>query len=198
MLISRFKMNQWFSNPIWETTLNLDNLELINFAYSSTLLENKHEKNLSQGGHQYFNIENPPANYTLLLKEINEILFQIQKSVGFKINYRSFVKESWININIPNSYNMKHFHHRNMFSGVYYVKVPNGDCGDIIFYNNNLMTNYLPPYIVKEWNNLNSSTVSYKPKEGMLLIFPGWLEHSVTTNLTDQDRVSISFNANYE
>jgi len=31
-------------------------------------------------------------------------------------------------------------------------------------------------------------------KAGDLIIFPGWLQHSVDTNMSKEDRISISFN----
>ena len=31
-------------------------------------------------------------------------------------------------------------------------------------------------------------------EEGSLLMFPGWLEHGVTQNLSNEDRIVISFN----
>ena len=31
-------------------------------------------------------------------------------------------------------------------------------------------------------------------KEGKMIIFPSHLEHSVNENLSDQDRISVSFN----
>ena len=81
---------------------------------------------------------------------------------------------------------------------MYYPKVPKGECGDLIFYRDNLMLSYLPSYIVDEWNDLTSGTTTYIPKDSMLLIFPSWFEHSVTANLTNEDRISISFNTNYD
>jgi uncharacterized protein (TIGR02466 family) len=85
-----------------------------------------------------------------------------------------------------------------LFSGVYYPKIPNGECGDLIFYRDHVMLSYLPSYIVEDWNDMTSGTTVYKARTGMLLIFPSWLEHSVTTNLTTEDRISISFNTNYD
>jgi uncharacterized protein (TIGR02466 family) len=85
-----------------------------------------------------------------------------------------------------------------VFSGVYYVKVPEGDCGDIIFYRENIVLSYLPPHIVEDWNDMTSGTANYKAKQGTLLIFPSWVEHSVTANFTQEDRISISFNTNYD
>jgi uncharacterized protein (TIGR02466 family) len=188
----------WFSNPIWESHLNINDKEIID--YSNYLKENHsiHHKNLNQGGYQFFNIENPPASYTCLLNIIENLIAEAKKSIGIHDNCLLYIKESWINVNTPFSYNARHIHHRTLFSGVYYVQVPDGKCGDIIFHRNNLVTNYLPPYIVEQWNNMNSASVSFKPQVGMLLLFPGWLEHSVTTNLTNQDRISISFNIHYE
>lgn len=192
------KMNECFFNPIFETSIDIDNEEII--EYSNKLKNNSsiHFKNLNQGGYQFFTIENPPGSFIQLLSYIENSITDIKNYIGLdsKLSFR--IKESWINVNTPFSYNMKHIHHRNFFSGVYYVKVPTGECGDIIFHRDNLVTHYLPPYIVENWNNLNSSTVCFKPKVGMLLVFPGWMEHSVTTNLTDQDRISVSFNLHYE
>ena len=39
-----------------------------------------------------------------------------------------------------------------------------------------------------------SSTWSYPPQEGRLILFPAWLSHGVRENETDEDRISISFN----
>ena len=33
-----------------------------------------------------------------------------------------------------------------------------------------------------------------EPKENMLLYFPGWLEHEVEPNNSNEERISISFN----
>ena len=35
-----------------------------------------------------------------------------------------------------------------------------------------------------------------KPKEGMLIIFPSWLENGVYPNQSDEDRIVISANIN--
>ena len=40
----------------------------------------------------------------------------------------------------------------------------------------------------------NQNAVEIQPKEGDLLIFPAYLSHAVNRNLSDEDRVVISFN----
>lgn len=37
-------------------------------------------------------------------------------------------------------------------------------------------------------------TVKMPPKEGSLLFFPAWMEHSVEQNLSDEERISIAYN----
>ena len=36
--------------------------------------------------------------------------------------------------------------------------------------------------------------ITIPPKENMLLVFPSWVPHAVETNLSDEDRISLSFN----
>ena len=35
---------------------------------------------------------------------------------------------------------------------------------------------------------------SYRPREDILFVFPAWRSHSVSSNRTEQARVSIAFN----
>jgi uncharacterized protein (TIGR02466 family) len=190
-------IDKWFSNPVWETSIDINNADLIDYAYDLKSKKSGIQKS-NRGGWQCADIENPPVEFTRLIDTINETLIRVHETMGLKKEFPSYVTENWININQPQSYNLRHLHPRSLFSGVYYTKVPEGDCGDIIFYRDNLMLSYLPSYIVETWNDLTSGTATYKPKEGMLLIFPSWLEHSVTANFTNEDRISISFNTNYD
>ena len=41
----------------------------------------------------------------------------------------------------------------------------------------------------------NTDLVAVKVKDGDLLMFPAWLQHSVDANRSDRIRISISFNA---
>ena len=50
----------------------------------------------------------------------------------------------------------------------------------------------VPPSI--EFNLWNFPKITYKAREGTMLIFPSWLLHGVEMNMSEEDRVSISFN----
>ena len=98
----------------------------------------------------------------------------------------------WANINTPGSLNVVHTHPNCDLSGVYYVKIPEGDSGSIDFFdprpamafgNQRLMAAYCG-------NEVNSRY----PVEGQMWIFPSSLSHCVGPNRTDEDRISVSFN----
>jgi len=76
-----------------------------------------------------------------------------------------------------------------MISGTYYYQT-SGDDGDIVFRTPN-------PFVELELFPLGGTVdklYNIKPKVGKIVLFPGWLSHKVESNITDNDRISISFN----
>jgi hypothetical protein len=49
-------------------------------------------------------------------------------------------------------------------------------------------------YPVDKPTEFTSSELRMRPEEGRMYVFPGWLEHGVDENLSNRNRVSISFN----
>jgi uncharacterized protein (TIGR02466 family) len=92
-------------------------------------------------------------------------------------------------------------HHvgKSILVGVYYADVP-PNSGDILLQD---------PRGPLPWENLNfipndpiatKSARCYhriKPQNGLLLLFPGFIIHSVETNLSNRNRTSIVINAHY-
>ena len=98
----------------------------------------------------------------------------------------------WAIINKKNASNSMHIHSNNYISAAYYVKAPK-NCGDIVFYDPRFAATYRYPKIAKT-NKLNSNIISFQPQEGMLVLFPSYLQHSVNANETDKERIVLSFN----
>ena len=65
--------------------------------------------------------------------------------------------------------------------------------GDIIFYDPRLAPVYTYPKAVSP-NYLNAQVNGISPKEGALVLFPSYLDHSVNANLSKEERIVISFN----
>lgn len=95
-------------------------------------------------------------------------------------------------MNGPHDYNMQHNHAPNRISGVYYVRVPEGS-GDIRFNDDRHLRGVCEPAAVRD-SPLAHSSYTFRPTEGLMLLFPGWLDHIVGQNKSDNVRVSISFN----
>ena len=77
-------------------------------------------------------------------------------------------------------------------SASYYVKKPINS-GDISFYDpKEAKTHRFPD--IKKTTNYSTQLITMNPVEGDLLIFPSYLHHEVGSNLSNEDRVVVSFN----
>jgi uncharacterized protein (TIGR02466 family) len=126
------------------------------------------------------------------LKEIEKILTDTSNQVCIEAKLPSIKLDNlWFNINIPGSYNSIHIHQNSILSGVYYIDVPEENMGDIEFFRSDDSQYFLKN---NEQTFFGTERVVYKAKAGVLLIFPGWLRHSVQSNMSKQNRISMSFN----
>ena len=84
--------------------------------------------------------------------------------------------QSWVSKTRPGEDHHIHAHQGAIFSLVYYV-----ECEKSEFYFDNkqnfLTRGFNFDYNVKEYNIFNSLEVTYKPRTGDMLIFPGWVLH---------------------
>ena len=98
----------------------------------------------------------------------------------------------WAIINEKGGLNERQNHGYCAISAAYYVRAPK-DCGDIVFYDPRPAPIYSHP-VAKDPNNLNAQVNSIKPQEGNLILFPSYLDHSVNPNLSNKQRIVLSFN----
>ncbi len=101
----------------------------------------------------------------------------------------------WANIGAAGSSHDSHAHPNNFLSAVYYVAVPLGG-HRITFYDPRIQIHIITPD-VERLNVHNANNVNIEVREGMLLLFPAWLVHSVPVNSANERRISISFNINF-
>ena len=85
-----------------------------------------------------------------------------------------------------------HSHPNNYLSGVYYVCARPG-ADTINFHDPRQQTAVIRPPVV-ELTAENTDQVVIKVRDGTLLMFPSYLEHSVDADASDEERVSVSFN----
>lgn len=93
------------------------------------------------------------------------------------------ILQSWVNYSVKWNYQSCHRHENSGISGTYYIQT-NEEDGRLRFHS--------PiPFFEKHCNITN-----FTPQNGKLVLFPSWLQHSVEPNVTENTRISISFNIN--
>lgn len=130
----------------------------------------------------------------IIRKAINTATISI--APDFALEEHRLIAEGWININPQHGYNVPHRHNGYMWSGCYYVTVPEveeGPSGSIEF---------LSPVLVPgEYSDLKAACykdrVTMRPNAGDVLLFPSYLTHWVFPNEADADRITIAFNGAY-
>tara|TARA_Y100000004_G_C8924740_1_gene417087 strand:+ start:833 stop:1594 length:762 start_codon:yes stop_codon:yes gene_type:complete len=119
---------------------------------------------------------------------VKEILCPIQEDVEF------YFTQSWVNITRPGEFHHRHSHQNSIISGIFYLNAVKND--NVNFYHPMGSLFHQNQFEPTQWNIFNSSRYSFSPRNGDLLLFPSWLDHSVEKNhnQTKYDRISLSFN----
>jgi uncharacterized protein (TIGR02466 family) len=114
----------------------------------------------------------------------------------------AWIASAWANVNGPGDANVCHFHPGWFWSGTYYV-----DDGGV-WTNHSLGGDFemLDPRgsapamhaptmaYVGEGGRVVGSTEWIRPRAGLLVLFPSWLQHQVRTYRGQRERISIAFN----
>ena len=103
----------------------------------------------------------------------------------------------WYNVNPTGASNDRHTHPNCDLAGIFYVKIPEGECGDLELENPNHFQNFHMLNTMEEGlkdKTKASHSLWFPPEEGITVIFPSNILHRVLTNKTKEDRISISWN----
>jgi uncharacterized protein (TIGR02466 family) len=180
-----------FITPFWQTQLpeNIDIQWLIDLAY-----QQKDEDNIINncGGWQGFKYNQVgifPIPQGLLLQEFIETeVNNILQELG--IDWHQDLLNYWLNINPSGAHNESHKHGRARIVGNLYLEVPENS-GELVLHRDDTAWYHVP-------NNLDNPCVAIKkmimPKPRDIILFPGWVTHSVNLNKSSKDRISLSFN----
>ena len=110
-------------------------------------------------------------------EQIEAIVDKARELVRVHLECESEVESFWAHIHNKGESTDMHDHGRSDFACIYYVAAPEG-CGNLLFHPNPWETPAIP----------------YEPQEGVLVVFPSWLKHSVSRNKSEDKRISVSFN----
>ena len=140
------------------------------------------------------------AQYRGLADRILQCTRAVFDDMGYDPRWRPEISNMWANIAPRYGQNRSHTHPGSLWSGVYYVQVPQG-AGRIHFTDPRPQAMVLQPVYARaaEARPESWTEVHYEPLEGRVILFPSWLVHEVRPNMSEveggrADRISVSFN----
>ena len=186
MIIEKF-----FPTIVYGKDVQLDNNQLEQSIIKWANEDKGIVKTNYKGWHSTTDMANKPE-YQQLVKE----LLKMQEEIfdNEHLDRSSRLGNMWANINPPGGYNAPHIHPNSLYSGVYYIKAPK-DSGDLVFNDPRPGEQLNMPAIKKGpppkhlWREVHLA-----PVEGRIIIFPFYLWHNVEPNLSNDIRISVSFN----
>ena len=188
--------NLFFSTPVWVSIIdNYKNTNENIYKYIKNL-ETRDKAGIVRsnikGWHsQDFELEDkePQEFINLISSKIHQVLIDMDWD---NKNQKTKITSMWAIINRGGAANSRHHHGNSAISAAYYVRAPK-NCGNIVFYDPRPAPVFSHPKAVKP-NKLNAMVNSITPIEGSLVLFPSYLDHSVDANLSEDERIVISFN----
>ena len=192
MSVSR---NDWFPTPIW--LFKLDDTQEMNKQLLETIYAEKIKDSSSKSpnilGWQSVDNLQQKLSFNEFTDIIQNNVIEVANFFNWDLdNFKVKITNCWAIINHKYAYSSVQNYSNSLLSGVYYLKTP-VNCGGIYFNDPRPAAQMIVPPI-KDFNMWTLPRITYKPYEGMMLLFPSWLSHSIETNLSDEDRVYISFN----
>lgn len=99
----------------------------------------------------------------------------------------------WVNIMGRGSHHSFHLHPLSAISGTFYLQAPKGS-GSFKIEDPRLSSFMGSPPRKHKARPENRRHLDLEPKAGRLVLFESWLKHEVPANLSDEERISVSFN----
>ena len=106
------------------------------------------------------------------------------------------IVDAWININDHRGCINKSHSHGGTFSGVFYLSCPDGS-GDLCIPSPIKHALWYGTVYPENKSQYTATEMTITPEDGMVILWPSYLEHSVFPNAHDDERISISFNIDF-
>lgn len=179
-----------FTIPIYRNSLNRD-------------LTDKEKTIFSDVGNNFLNNTDNLISDKIQVLDENEELSEIKNFIQSNLNQYSYeaygrtvqevyITSSWVNITKKGMRHHRHLHPNSFISGVFYPQAVKNDSINLY--------NPLSNFYTLDFHNTGISPKYFYSKRieaistGDLILFPSWLEHDVSVNKTEDDRISLAFN----
>ncbi|MCF8486049.1 MAG: hypothetical protein K9G71_12595 [Rhodobacteraceae bacterium] len=155
------------------------------------------EANGYPGYTSYASLNDLPWRFPIfadLEKALDKHVAAFVKDLGFDLQDRKLKCGSfWINILPEGGMHASHIHPHSVISGTTYVAMPAGTSALKLEDPRLPMMMHAPLRLKKAAQELQSF-VYVKPEVGEVLLWESWLRHEVPMNMSEEERISVSFN----
>ena len=201
-MIEQTKYEKLFATPLlrYEVPDHEDlNKALLEEGHRLRQLDDGVSKSNRGGWHSKGNLfENTSGCIAQVRDLATEAIHEATRKINAKVDPETLHLKlfGWMNANPPSGFNAPHTHPGAHWSGVYYVSQPETEDGT------SGMIEFLDPRTdLPNWRLLQAPAFrlkrKFRPAPGEIVIFPSYLLHWVYPNETDEERVSIAFNATF-
>ncbi len=177
-----------FPTPIYTNKLDREfTKKEINFCAKEKEKKFKNVGNNSSDNNYILN----SSEFKNLKQELDEIVKDyFKKIISIDEKASPYITQSWLNWTSENEFHHRHSHSNSIVSGVLYIDVDEKQ-DKINFFKDEKSQIYIRE---KEPNIFNTNNVSLVVKNGLVVLFPSYLDHAVDVKQGNNVRVSLAFN----
>ncbi|MCA0922690.1 2OG-Fe(II) oxygenase family protein [Pseudooceanicola nanhaiensis] len=129
-----------------------------------------------------------------LVKSLDAHVAAFAEELGFDLDDKPLkLEDLWINILPEGGTHASHIHPHSVISGTTYVAMPEGTSA-LKLEDPRLPMMMAAPTRKKTAPDELKPFIYVKPAVGDVLLWESWLRHEVPMNMTEEDRISVSFN----
>ena len=129
-----------------------------------------------------------------LIKVLDQHVAAFAKDLEFDLDGKELkLEDMWINILPEGGMHSSHIHPHSVISGTTYVAMPDG-ASALKLEDPRSARMMAAPARRKDAREEQRSFIYAAPKVGDVLLWESWLRHEVPMNLSEYDRISVSFN----
>ncbi|SMX39662.1 2OG-Fe(II) oxygenase family protein [Octadecabacter ascidiaceicola] len=136
--------------------------------------------------------------FQAVVDQLDKHVAAFAEDLEFDLDDRKLVLEDiWINILPEGGIHTSHIHPHSVISGTTYVKMPEG-ASALKLEDPRAQMMMASPSRKKDAREELKQFVYVKPSVGDVLLWESWLRHEVPMNMSEDDRISVSFNYKWE
>ncbi|NOX72521.1 MAG: hypothetical protein GXP03_02460 [Alphaproteobacteria bacterium] len=155
------------------------------------------EENGYPGYTSYASLDDLAWRFSLfkdLVKSLDKHVADFAKDLAFDLDGKKLKLDSlWINILPTGGTHASHLHPHSVISGTTYVAMPKGASALKLEDPRSARMMAAPARLADAPEELQSF-IYVRPEVGEILLWESWLRHEVPLNMSDEERISVSFN----